>query len=107
MIKQELWLIYSTFATKEEALSVARILVQNRLAACVNVQENITSIYRWQGAVAQENEVILSAKTVKEKVQPAMDQINAQHSYQIPCIVAVPVSLATPDFMQWVYDETK
>ena len=106
MSKHEIWAIYSTFATQAEAISVAKSLVEKRLIACANLQENITSIYRWQGAIAQEKEVALVAKTTKEKLAAAMEELQAQHSYQMPCIVAYPLQEGSPAFMQWVAEET-
>ena len=106
MTKQDIWVIYSTFGRREEALSAAHVLVENRLVACANLYENVTSVYRWQGAVTQGQEAVLIAKTSKEKLQAAIDQIKALHSYALPCIVAYPVADGFPPFLQWVSDET-
>jgi len=106
MAEQEIWLIYSTFKNRAEALSVAQTLLEKRLIACANVHDGVTSLYRWQGAITQEKEVALTAKTRKEKLQATMDEIRAVHSYELPCIVAYPVTEGLPEFLQWVINET-
>ena len=99
-------MLYSTFANRAEAISIANILVEKRLVACANLYENVVSIYRWQDTIQQEQEVVLIAKTVKEQVQVAIETIKTLHSYQLPCIVAYPVAEGYPPFLKWVADET-
>lgn len=106
MTQQDIWVLYSTFARSEEALSVAKTLLEKRLIACANIQENVVSLYRWQGAVMRENEVTLIAKTSKVKLQPAMDEVKKLHSYELPCIVAYPIAEGYPPFLQWIKNET-
>ena len=107
MAAPELWLIYSTFKSKEEALRVAKTLLEQKLIACANVQDGVTSLYRWEGAVQQEQEAAMTVKTSAAKLQAAMDAINALHSYDLPCIVAYPISSGLPEFLQWLVDETR
>jgi periplasmic divalent cation tolerance protein len=106
MTKKDIWVVYSTFGTREEALSVAQILLEKRLIACANLYDNTVSLYRWEGAIAKEQEVVMMAKTTGEQLQPAMDAIKSLHSYQLPCITAYPVAEGFPPFLQWVRDET-
>ena len=106
MTTKEIWALYSTFPSQAEALSVARMLVEKRLVACANILENMVSVYRWQGGIQQEPEVALFAKTTKDNVKAAIEAIKNQHSYQLPCIVAYPVSEGFTPFMQWVVNET-
>ena len=106
MAAPEIWLIYSTFKSKEEALSVAKALLEQKLIACANVQDGVTSLYRWEGAVQQEQETVMTAKTSKEKLQAAMEAIKALHPYELPCIIAYPVAQGMPGFLQWVANET-
>lgn len=102
----EIWIVYSTFPNRQEALSAAQQLVEKRLAACVNLHDGVTSIYRWQGAIQQEKEVVFIAKTQQKKVSAAIDALKQLHSYEVPCIVAYPVGEGLPAFLQWVADET-
>lgn len=106
MTKKDIWVVYSTFSTREEALSVAQILLEKRLIACANLYDNVLSLFRWEGAIAQAQEVAFVAKTTHRQLQPAMDMIKSLHSYQLPCITAYPVAEAFPPFLQWVHDET-
>ncbi len=102
----DIWSIYSTFRTRDEAISVARALVEARLVACVNLHEQVTSIYRWEGAVQQDTEVALTAKTSKKMLQKAMEAIKQLHSYEVPCILATPVDGGYPPYLDWIKHET-
>ncbi|MGE0753944.1 MAG: divalent-cation tolerance protein CutA [Alphaproteobacteria bacterium] len=102
----EIYIVTSMFATHEDARSVAHALIEQRLAACVNIHGGITSVYRWQGAVQQEQEVMLSAKTTKERCQAAIDAIKRLHPYDLPSIIAQPVSDGSAPFLAWVAEET-
>jgi len=106
MTTKEIWVLYSTLANKEEAVFIARALVEKHLAACVNLHENVTSIYRWQGDIQQEQEVALIAKTSKAQIPAAIALIKSLHSYEVPCIVAYPAPEGFVPFLQWVADET-
>ncbi len=102
----DIWSIHSTFATRDEAILVARALIEARLAACVNLHENVTSIYRWQGQVQQETEVALVAKTSKKMLQKAMETIKQLHSYEVPCIIATQHDGGYPPYLDWIKRET-
>ena len=102
----DIWLLYSTFASRDEALSVARSLLEARLVACANVHESVTSLYRWEGEVRQETETVLLAKTQKAKLAQAMDEVKRLHSYEVPCIIAYPAGEAFLPFLQWVAEGT-
>jgi periplasmic divalent cation tolerance protein len=106
MTNENIWMLYSTFPNREKALSVARVLVEKRLVACVNLYDNILSVYRWQETIQQEQEVALMAKTREGKVSSAMETLKSLHPYEVPCIVAYPVAEGFPPFLQWVADET-
>lgn len=102
----EIYLVTSLFASREQALPAARHLVEKKLAACVNIHDGITSVYRWEGNVQQEPEVMLSAKTTKARCQAVIDAIKRLHPYELPCIIAHSVTEGFPPFMQWVEKET-
>jgi len=101
-----IYIIYSTFSDRAEALSTARILLERRLVACANLMDNLTSLYHWEGKVCESKEVAVIFKTSASKRQSAIDEIKRLHSYQVPCIVAYPVTDGLPAFLQWVADET-
>ncbi len=98
-------LLYMTAGNREEALALARMLVGERLAACANVLGGATSVYRWQGEVQEEGEVVLVAKTVERQVDAVVRRVRGMHSYDSPCIVALPISGGDPDFLAWVREE--
>ena len=98
-------LLYMTAGDREEALALARMLVGERLAACANVLGAATSVYRWEGAVKEEGEVVLVAKTVEDRVEAAASRVREAHSYDSPCVVALPISGGDAAFLSWVQEE--
>ncbi len=99
-------LIYMTAASLEEAKSLARMLVEERLAACVNLLPGMTSVYRWEGTVQFGDEIVVIAKTRADLVDAVTARVRELHSYNCPCVVAVPIDGGNPDFLQWIVDET-
>lgn len=99
--------IYVTTATREEALTIGRTVVTDRLAACANVLPPITSVYRWQGAVEEDAEVALILKTREELVDAVVAKVKELHSYQCPCVVSLPIAAGNPDFLHWIVEETR
>lgn len=98
-------LLYMTAGDRQEALALARMLVGERLAACANVLGPATSVFRWEGAVREEGEVVLVAKTVEERVEAAARRVREAHSYDSPCVVALPISGGDAEFLAWVQEE--
>lgn len=99
--------IYMTCETKEEAGRVGASLVEQRLVACVNIIPGMQSLYWWQGKVEKSEEIVLIAKTRTELVDTVTEAVKAMHSYDVPCIVALPCDGGNSDFLQWIRDETK
>lgn len=100
-------LIYMTAPSHDEALKIARVLVEERLAACANVLGGITSIYWWDGKLNQEGEVALTAKTRVGQVEALIARVRAIHPYDCPCVVAMPIVAGNPAFLEWIGQETK
>ncbi|MEQ1789738.1 MAG: divalent-cation tolerance protein CutA [Rickettsiales bacterium] len=98
-------ILYSVFASKEEAVSVARALLAENLIACANVLDGSASIYRWQGEIQQSNEAIFFAKTTGEQAEKAVSRIKNLHSYDLPCILILPVESGFLPFIDWVENE--
>lgn len=98
--------VYVTAATPEEAAAIGRDCVGERLAACANVLPGITSIYRWQGKVEEATELALILKTKVELIDALTARIKAIHSYECPCVVALPVAGGNAGFLDWVRQET-
>ena len=98
--------VYATFASGEEAERIARLAVEERLAACANVLGSCRSIYRWQGAVEEAEEVAALFKTRAELAERLIARIGALHSYDVPAAVAWPVEHALPAYSDWVRAQT-
>lgn len=99
-------LIYITTESPDEARAIGAALVEARLAACVNILGPVTSMYRWQGAVAEAEETALIAKTRADLVDALTSFVLEMHSYSCPCIVALPIVGGNPEFLQWIATET-
>lgn len=102
----DIWIVYSMFPTRDEAVYVARELLSARLIACANVLGGVESLYHWQGEMQHEQETLLLTKTQASHVPALIERIRALHSYELPCIVSLPVSAGLPAFLQWVETET-
>jgi len=100
----EIWLIRSTFANKDEAISVSRALLAEKLIACANIDEQVTAIFPWEGMLHEEKETAVFMKTSRQKRDAAMKRIKELHSYQIPSILSWQADAADPAFIAWVYE---
>ncbi len=98
--------LYITADTPEEAASLGRTLVEERLAACVNILGGITSFYRWEGEVQQGEETALIAKTRAGLIAAATARIKSLHGYTCPCVVSLPIGGGNEDFIAWISQET-
>ncbi|REJ72162.1 MAG: divalent-cation tolerance protein CutA [Planctomycetota bacterium] len=96
---------YITAPDRDEALKIGRALVEERLVACANVLDGMTSIYRWEGAIQQDSEVVLIAKTRHELSESVIERVRELHSYDCPCVIAWPITAANPDYLQWIEKE--
>lgn len=100
-------LVYVTASSKEEAIKIARIVVEERLAACANVFQPITSIYWWEGKVQEEGETSFILKTRADLVETLTQRVRALHSYACPCVVSLPITAGNPAFLSWIENETR
>ena len=96
-----------TAGSKAEAQRIAKALVEHRLAACVNILENMQSIYRWEEEIQEDTEVVLIAKTTARLVSELIEKVKSLHSYDCPCIVSLPILDGNPPFLNWIHDEVK
>ena len=94
--------VFITTANSEEAARLAEMLVVERLAACVQILPEIESVYRWQGKIERQREVLLIAKTVASKFAALESKVCALHSYETPEIVAVPLTTGSPPYLAWL-----
>ena len=102
-------IIYITTGSKEEARSIGRLLVEQRLAACVNIIDGMESIYRWEGKIEESAEAILIAKTHYSKVKALTEKVKSLHSYKCPCVISIPLSEeeGNADYIKWLIRESK
>ena len=98
--------IYMTMASVEQARKIGRALVEDRLAACVNIVAPVESIYRWEGKLVEATEAVLVAKSRDVLVERLTARVKELHSYSVPCVVALPIVQGNADFLRWIGEET-
>lgn len=100
-------LMLTTLPDREQAYAVARLLVQERWAACVNCLPGIDSIYTWDGVLEQAPEVLLLMKTTRENIPGLQARLRDLHPYQVPEMIVFSVDAGWPDYLQWVINQTQ
>jgi periplasmic divalent cation tolerance protein len=96
--------VYATFADEAEAATIARILVEERLAACANIIGPCRSIYRWEGKIEDAQEVAALFKTIAGGAEALIARLAALHSYEVPAAVVWPIATALDAYAGWVAD---
>jgi periplasmic divalent cation tolerance protein len=99
-------LVITNLPDRLQALTLAQKLVEARLAACVNVLAECTSVYHWQGKNETACEVPLLIKTMAQHYGKIEKLIKSEHPYELPEIIAVPISNGLPAYLAWIADET-
>jgi periplasmic divalent cation tolerance protein len=105
-VNADIVLILTTVPTAEAGETIARALVEERLAACVNVLAPMTSTYHWRGTVARDEERQLIIKTVRHVVPAVQARVAALHTYEVPELLVVPVAGGGASYLEWVRAET-
>jgi len=95
-----------TAPKEEDAAAMANALVEGRLAACVNIIRQVRSIYRWQGKIEDDQEVLMIAKTRKECFSDLVNKVKELHTYSVPEIIALPVMDGFEGYLGWLKEET-
>ena len=98
--------VYTTAGSVEEAERIGRALVSERLAACANILPGMRSIYWWQGKVEDANEAVLVLKTAAKNLDALTQRVKQLHSYEIPCVVALPNEGGNADYLGWIKVES-
>lgn len=103
----ETLLVFTHLPDAASAQMLASKLIERHVAACVNILAPCRSVYRWQGKIENAEEVPLLIKTTAERYAALEQAIRAQHPYELPEIVAVPVSKGLPAYLDWIAEETR
>jgi periplasmic divalent cation tolerance protein len=102
----EIQLVYTTWPTTESAKAAATQLLEKRLIACANILPPSLSLYRWEGTLKEEHEVIMVLKLPRATLDAAMETLLAIHPYDCPCVVVLPVEGGNAAFLRWVTEQT-
>lgn len=98
--------VYMTVPTMDVARQIGRVLIDERLAACVNILPEMESMYQWDGLVQQEQEVVLVAKTRDVLMEDLTQRVVSLHPYEVPCIVSWPIVQGFAPFLRWIEAKT-
>jgi periplasmic divalent cation tolerance protein len=99
--------VYATAGDAAEARRIAHAVVEERLAACANIFDGMRSVYWWEGKVQEGSEAVLILKTTEDRLAALLARVKALHSYDCPCIEALPVVAGHQPFLDWVLQETQ
>ncbi|HZW13019.1 MAG TPA: divalent-cation tolerance protein CutA [Noviherbaspirillum sp.] len=100
-------IVFVNVPDEPTAHSMARALVEARLAACVNVLPEVRSVYRWQGKLEEASEVTILIKTTQARYADLQTAVKAAHPYDVPELIALPIVAGLPEYLGWVAMETK
>jgi len=99
--------VFVTCGSEDEALEIARALVEEKFAACANMVSPLRSIYRWEGKICDEKEWLLLIKTRQSRFEDLAKRVKALHSYSVPEIIALPITEGSPAYLNWISENTK
>ena len=99
--------VFMTCGSKEEAIKIANVLVEENLAACANLIFPVRSIYRWKGKIHNDKESLLIIKTQKKRFARLEKRIKSLHSYSVPEIISLPITKGSPAYLKWLEENTK
>jgi len=99
-------IVFITTGSATEAQNIAHVLIEERLAACVNIIPSVTSVYRWQDQVQDDQEVLLIIKTAAKMLEKLAARVKQLHSYQVPEIIALPIVAGAQDYLHWLDEQT-
>lgn len=99
--------VFTTTANKKSAQKIAKILVEKKLAACVQILGPIESVYQWKGKIEKAKEFLLLIKSNQSKAKKIIDEIKSVHDYEVPEIIVLPIASGNPDYLRWVDESVK
>jgi periplasmic divalent cation tolerance protein len=98
--------VYITSPNEDEATKIAKAIVIERLAGCVNIVKGIRSIYSWQGKIEDDAEVLMIIKTQRHLFESLKNRVKELHSYTVPEIIALPIIEGSEDYLNWLKEVT-
>jgi periplasmic divalent cation tolerance protein len=99
--------ILVTASGRDEAARIARSIVSERLAACVNIVTGIESVYRWEGKVTEDSESLLIIKSTEDRYGELQQRVRELHSYTVPEIIAIKIERGSEDYLRWIHECTR
>ena len=99
--------VLSAVGAPPDAQRIARALVEERLAACVNVVPGVVSVYRWKGVVEKEDELLLVIKTMAQQVDTLKTRLLELHPYELPEVVVIPIGGGHAPYLEWIADQVR
>lgn len=97
-------LVYIVTKNKSEAKKIGKALLQEGLAACVNILDGMQSMYRWKGKIEEARETVLIAKTTRKLFSKLSKKVKVIHSYEVPCILQIPVTDGNKEYVNWLLE---
>jgi periplasmic divalent cation tolerance protein len=98
--------VYVTTPSEDEAVKIAKAIVEDKLAGCVNIVKAVRSIYRWQGKIEDDTEALMIIKTKKGLFDQLQKRIKELHSYSVPEIISLPITDGSTDYLNWLNEVT-
>ncbi|HHW20574.1 MAG TPA: divalent-cation tolerance protein CutA [Thermodesulfovibrio thiophilus] len=98
--------VFITTPSEDEAAKIAKTLVEEKLAGCVNIVKNVRSIYSWQGNIEDETEVLMIVKTRNELFEELANRVNSIHSYTVPEIIGMKITKGSESYLKWLEEVT-
>ena len=95
-------IVFMTAPNREEALKIVRNLLKEKLIACGNIIDSVTSLFWWKGEISEENETLVIMKSSKKSFKKLCKQIEELHSYDVPEIIALPIVDGSPSYLEWL-----
>ncbi len=99
---REFRIVMSTAGSEDEGAQIAKSLLERKLCACVNLIPKVRSLYRWEGAIQDDAEVLLIMKTTKEKLGRLCEHLTEQHSYDVPEVISIALDQGSAPYLEWL-----
>ncbi|MFN3477596.1 MAG: divalent-cation tolerance protein CutA [Candidatus Methylomirabilales bacterium] len=106
MANHEYIVVLITTSSQEEAGKIGKALVEERLAACINIVPEIQSFFSWQGKLEEEREALMIVKTKASLFPSLVERVKALHSYTVPEIIALPIQIGSEGYLRWIDEVT-